>query len=110
MVDGVAGAMPGLMRQGSPARLRRRTNRVTPSVRAAVSRKAPWVRKSCRVTSFHDVGTAGNSRMMPPQLWHSMSCNDWDADRGVSTTGPASVYIVLARTGNDTVGSKNLFR
>src|SRR5437667_6905040 len=110
VVDGVAEPMPGLRRHGSPARLRTRTKRVTPPVRAALTRNAPWVRKSCSVTSAHAPGTAGKILMTPPQLWHSMSCSDCEPDSGVSTTGPASVYMVFARTGNDTDGSKNLSR
>jgi hypothetical protein len=47
------------------------------------------------VTSAHASGTAGKIRITPPQLWQSMSCMDWDADRGVSTTGPDSWYIVV---------------
>src|SRR5262245_4502938 len=102
--------MPGRTRHGSPARLRSRTNRVAPPLRDALTRNAPWVRKSCRVRSREADGTAGKTRMPPPQLVQNMSKRDWEADSGVSTTGPASVYIVLGRTGKLVDVSKNLSR
>ena len=45
--------------------------------------------------SAHAAGTAGKTRITPPQLWQSMSWMDCDADSGVSTTGPDSWYMVV---------------
>ncbi|MEV5777065.1 CxxxxCH/CxxCH domain-containing protein [Streptomyces antimycoticus] len=59
-------------------------------MRTALTRNAPSVRKSCSVTSCHSPGTPGKKRMVPPQLWQSMSWIACAPDSGVSITGPAS--------------------
>ncbi|MFI0774639.1 CxxxxCH/CxxCH domain-containing protein [Streptomyces sp. NPDC021212] len=48
------------------------------------------MRKSCSATSCHSSGTPGKKRMIPPQLWQSMSWMACAPDSGVSITGPAS--------------------
>ena len=90
--------MPVRSRSGAPASLYTRTKSVTPRRRAAVTRNAPCVRKFRTAASDQLLGTAGNIRITPPQLWHSMSWMLCAPDSGVSMTGPDSRYIVLGCT------------
>lgn len=82
---------------GSPARLLIRMKLVFPPFRTADTRKAPSVLRSLNCTSFHWEGTAGNTRIFPPQLCSNMSCMHCAPDNGVSITGPLSIYMVLGR-------------
>ena len=83
--------------QGSPARLLIRMSVVFPPLRMAETRKAPSARRSWNRTSCHWEGTAGNTRIFFPQLCNSISWTHCAPDRGVSITGPLSIYIVLGR-------------
>ena len=63
----------------------------------------------CTTRSGQAAGSAGNIRTTPPQLWHTMSCMDCAADRGVSMTGPLSLYIVFGRMNSCSNCCRNMY-